>query len=76
RGVTDEAARREFCRTDRTREKCRGCTFLPECTGFSACPWRDTHCREMRELMALNTIRREMDRTEDDKKTDEDDFIC
>jgi radical SAM protein with 4Fe4S-binding SPASM domain len=75
RGVTDEAARREFCRTDRTREKCRGCTFLPECTSFSACPWRDTHCREMRELMALNTIRREMDRTEEDTYTDEDDFI-
>ncbi len=45
-GVTDEAAKHAFCRADRTREMCRKCPFLPDCTSFAACPVQDTHCRE------------------------------
>ena len=50
RGVTDEDARRSFRSTDRVREKCRKCPFLPECTAFGNCPYTDTHCREVREM--------------------------
>lgn len=49
-GVTDEAAKESFCRTDKTREKCRKCPFLPDCTSFATCPVRDVHCREMRQM--------------------------
>ena len=50
-GVTDDDARREFCRVDRTREKCRTCLFLPDCTSFAACPVEDYHCREVRKVL-------------------------
>ncbi len=46
-GVTDEAARKAFCRTDLIREKCRECPYLPLCTGFSACPVKDRDCGEV-----------------------------
>lgn len=57
-GVKDEAARHEFCRVDRTREKCKICPFLPDCTSFAACPVYDTHCREVREMMAIDALQR------------------
>ena len=72
-GVTDEAARKEFCRVDRTREKCRACPFLPDCTSFAACPVYDTHCREVREMMAMDTLGRMVDRKEE---TDGEDPNC
>lgn len=72
-GVTDEAARREFCRVDRTREKCRTCPFLPDCTNFASCPIQDTHCRELREMMAMDTLGRMVDRKEE---TDGEDPNC
>lgn len=57
-GATDEQARQAFCRTDVIREKCRKCTFLPECTGFSNCPVYHKHCRGVQELTALDALRR------------------
>ncbi len=45
-GITDEKTKADFCRTDRTRDQCRGCPFLPDCTSFATCPVQDTHCRE------------------------------
>ena len=75
-GVTDEAARREFCRTDRTREKCRRCPFLPDCTSFASCPWVDVHCREVREMIALDALKRIVDRKETNQDSDEDDLVC
>ncbi len=57
-GVTDEKAKTEFCRTDRVREKCRTCTFLPECTSFAACPWTDAHCKEAHEMNILDSLKR------------------
>ena len=58
RGITDPAAREEFCRADRIREKCRRCPFLPQCTGFASCPVQDTHCREVWEAFATDALRR------------------
>ena len=49
-GVTDTAARDAFCRTDRVRDNCCTCPYLPLCTPFAACPVKDTHCREIRDL--------------------------
>ncbi len=57
-GVTDEDARRSFCSADRVREKCRQCPFLPECTAFDSCPYKDTHCREIREMDDLSVLKR------------------
>lgn len=47
-GITDEAAQYAFSRTDRTREMCRTCPFLPDCTSFASCPVWDTDCLEKR----------------------------
>ncbi len=61
-GVTDEAIRKEFIRTDRTRVMCQTCPFLPNCTSFSACPVLDNHCRELREMMTVDTLKRMVDK--------------
>ncbi|MBO4219890.1 MAG: radical SAM protein [Clostridia bacterium] len=68
-GSTEEAARKEFIRMDRVREKCCGCAFLPLCTPFSHCPEEDTHCREVTQLFLLDTLRHNLDRKEKDEKT-------
>ena len=74
-GVTNEAARREFCRVDRVREKCRACPFLPDCTNFASCPVQDVHCRELRELMVVNALKRVVAK-EEKENADEDPPVC
>ncbi len=61
KGLTAGAAACAFCRTDRTRDKCARCPFLPHCTSFAHCPVEDTHCREVRELRTLDYLRRLLD---------------
>ncbi|MBR0134843.1 MAG: radical SAM protein, partial [Clostridia bacterium] len=56
-GVTDPAALKAFSAVGPTREKCRACAFLPDCTSFSNCPVQDTHCREVRLMNAEDDIR-------------------
>ena len=73
-GTTDESARREFCRTDRIREKCRNCVFLPDCTVFASCPIQDSDCKELRKLMSIDTLKRKIDNT--DTNIDEDLPVC
>ena len=74
-GVTDEAARKEFCRVDRTREKCKACPFLPDCTSFATCPVQDTHCRQVHELMAIDALKRMVEKKESEN-TDGENPIC
>jgi radical SAM protein with 4Fe4S-binding SPASM domain len=77
RGVTDENAKRTFTRADRTRDMCRSCTFLPECTSFASCPWVDAHCREMHMLVALDAMRRIIDsKGTFTEEPDGDDAVC
>ena len=74
RGTTNEAARTEFCRTDRIREQCRACPYLPCCTGFATCPVQDADCRRIRELYTVSLLKDFIDR-----KTitaDGDDPVC
>ena len=75
-GVTDEARKAEFCRSDRIREKCRKCPFLPECTGFASCPWTDVHCRESHELIALDFLKRLIDQKANVEEPDGDGSVC
>ena len=56
-GTTDEAARLEFCRVDRTREKCRTCSFLPYCTNFASCPVKTSHCQEVVRAFMVDALR-------------------
>ena len=60
-GVTDERSLYEFCRTDRTREKCRTCPYLPDCTSFASCPIEDRDCRKVHELLKLDYLCRLVD---------------
>ena len=67
-GVTDGKARSEYCRTDRIREKCRGCAFLPLCTPFATCPIGDLYCKQVQEMLTLKALHRlaeKADREED-----------
>ena len=45
-------------------EEGKTCSFLPDCTSFAACPVQDTHCREVHEMMAIDALRRMVDRQE------------
>ena len=63
-GTTDEAVRTAFCRTDVTREKCRTCTLLPNCTSFSTCPVQDTDCRIVYEMFTVDALKRFIDKKE------------
>ncbi len=75
-GTIDEAARKEFARTDRTRAMCRECPMLPECTSFASCPWVDYHCRESHEMLAMEAMRQMIRRQNVTERPDEDDLIC
>lgn len=74
-GVTDESARKEFCRVDRTREKCKACPFLPDCTSFAACPVECTHCRQVYEIMTIDALKRMVEKKESEN-TDGENPIC
>ena len=75
-GATEPSVRSEFCRADRTAERCRNCTFLPDCTSFSNCPIHDTHCREMRELVNLSALRAMVDRADEQESAEDGDAYC
>lgn len=76
-GTTDEAAEQEFRRADDTREKCRTCTFLPECTSYAKCPWVDAHCKESHAMNVLAGLKHLIDRKEaQTQETDENDLTC
>ena len=67
-GVTDAAARDRFCCADNVREQCRACPFLPNCTGFSACPIADGRCREVQQMLTLALLKDLIDEKADDAK--------
>lgn len=75
-GITDEAAKYAFCRTDRTREKCRKCPFLPDCTSFASCPVQDTHCREKRTLQVKHNLTRMINVSDAETQEDEQIPVC
>ena len=70
-GLTDSAAKAEFCRNDQPREECRTCPFLPDCTSFAACPVQDTHCRKVHELMAIDALKRMVEKKESENTNGE-----
>ena len=63
-GITDPTRRKEFCRTDRVREKCRDCTFLPFCTPFANCCSEDRYCREVERLFLDDMLRDRMEKSQ------------
>lgn len=75
-GVTDEGVRREFCRVDRTREKCRACPFLPNCTSFAACPIEVGFCREIQEMLTLDMLKGWIDGGWGSESADDGISIC
>ena len=75
-GITDDYARIEFCRVDRVREKCKTCPFLPDCTSFAACPVKDTHCRDVREMLTLDALYRLVDKKIESENLDRESSVC
>ena len=72
-GITNEQIKKEFSRVDKTRDKCRDCPFLPDCTSFSSCPVEDMHCREVHELIVKHALIKLLERNEE---ISEEDIIC
>ena len=64
-GAVDETVRTDFCRMDRTREKCRKCSFLPNCTNFACCPVYDYNCQEVQKYLTVNAVKRLIDEGEE-----------
>lgn len=60
-GITEKDRYADFCRMDQTREMCRGCTFLPDCTSFRNCEVRDLECSKVMEAVALASLKRIVD---------------
>lgn len=60
-GITDKEAKANFGHVTDTREKCRKCVFLPECTSLSTCPKYYDTCLEMRTLVETDELRRMVD---------------
>ena len=62
-GITDQGFIRDYSRVEKTREMCRGCALLPECTSFTRCPVKNANCRyamEQRMIYGLmGTIEKE-----------------
>lgn len=75
-GVTDEATKESFCRTDQTREKCRKCPFLPDCTSFANCPVYDTHCREKRQMQFEKSMERMLKNKKEETSAEEELPVC
>jgi radical SAM protein with 4Fe4S-binding SPASM domain len=75
-GTTDAALERELRRADRTREMCRKCRFLPECTSFASCPCVDAHCKEVHEINAVDALKNLVDKHNKEEETDGDDTVC
>ena len=48
-GVTNQEILSQYTVYGKTREKCRTCVFLPECTSFSKCPIKDSACKSIRD---------------------------
>ncbi len=56
RGETDPETRKDFCRKDRIREKCRNCPYLPLCTPFATCPLEEADCRDVQGLFVEDAV--------------------
>ena len=61
-GITDEKARKEFCRKDIVREKCRKCPLLPVCTTFIHCPIQNESCTETGVYTEIALLKRYLDK--------------
>ena len=62
--VTNDAARKEFARVDRIREKCKPCPYLPICTPFANCPVYHSiaNCREIFERRVVDMLRERIEK--------------
>ena len=67
-GITEPDARTAFVGADRIPEKCKACTFLPDCIPVMGCPNFGMICTEARELFTLDALRRIIDETEKKEK--------
>ncbi len=70
-GIIDNSYREAFISLDALREKCKRCTFLPDCKPIHSCPKFETHCREARELLALDALRSMIDSMGETKITED-----
>ncbi len=63
-GVTDRVARQAFVNMDKLPEKCRVCTFLPDCMPIVNCPRYGLLCKEGYMLLTLDALRNIIDEIE------------
>ena len=71
-GITDAERLRWYEEHGATREKCRHCIFLPECTSFSRCPMVDRHCQKVRNEIQKRVMRQIIAKKAKDQEIDEE----
>ncbi len=60
-GITNNKARTVFTDLDNLSDKCKECSFLPDCRPNPGCPKFETHCQEARKLFLLDALKRRID---------------
>lgn len=63
-GIADPDARTAFIGADRIPEKCKACTFLPDCIPVMDCPNFGMICRKARTLFTLDALHRIIDKAD------------
>ena len=71
-GITNDANRKAFACVDETREKCKKCPYLPDCTSFRTCPVEDRHCRAVHDVQVRTALDRVIDRKLEQSSDDGD----
>ena len=71
-GITDAERLHWYEEHGATREKCRHCIFLPECTSFSRCPMVDRHCQKVRNEIQKRVMRQIIAKKAKDQEIDEE----
>lgn len=64
-GITDRNARAGFIEMNKLPEKCRTCTFLPDCIPVPGCPNFGMICSEARMMFTLDALQRIIDEAEE-----------
>ena len=73
-GITNTQLLKDFSVLEKTREKCRGCVSLPDCTTFSRCETPEMHCKYSKKKYLELALKEQLDNgfSKDDEQLDDE----
>ena len=75
-GVTNRELVNSLQRVEKTREQCRGCFSLPQCTTFSRCKNRSASCRYYSRKRLERALSHKLDSLTDENDDKDTEMIC